>query len=319
MILTGTSILLASGKTKLVEKLRVGDVLRSHMGVETKLRELVPLRSKKNILLVAGKHFIVLHHDQPLLTAYGWMRARMLRAGDDLITYQQSGGGCAPLLWTNSQRDWDGRLAKVDFRTLNVPPWPSPAIGKIGRRLTVARAHVRAILPESFRMWGPLVDRWDRLTAKETREAHTWRAERDAALRAGEPFSRPSPTRTTIEAFLAAEKLSYSPAYFSNWATKVRKFQEESGSSQPGFDLLCDGGFVVPVQGDAVPAHIICRDAAKYDRPARTAQEEDDLADEDDSDIDPPEALSKARRAPSAPKMPPPSRTAKPPLTLSIR
>lgn len=319
MILTGTSILLASGKTKLVEKLRVGDVLRSHTGGEAKLRELIPLRSKKNILLVAGKHFIVLHHDQPLLTAYGWMRARMLRAGDSLITYRENGGGCAPLLWTDSQRDWDGRLAKVDFRTLNVPPWPSPSLGRIGRRLLVARAHVRDIIPESFRTWGPLVDRWDRLTSKEAREANAWRAERDAAHRAGEPFDKPAPTRTTIEAFLTAEKLSYSPAYFSNWATKVRKFQEESGSSQPGFDLLCDGGFVVPVLGDVVPAYVICRDAAKYDRPARTAQEEDDLADEDDSESEPAPAAPKARSAPSAPKMPPTSRTAKPPITLSIR
>lgn len=317
MILTGTSVLLASGRAKPVEKLRVGDVLRSHTGGETRLQSIIPLRSKKNILLVCGKHFIVLHHDQPVLTTYGWMRARMLRAGDNVVTFHQTGGGSAMLLWTDTQRDWDGRLAKVDFRTLNVPPWPSPSIARVARRALVARAHVRQILPDAYRTWAPVVKRWDRLTAVETRAANTWRAARATAAESGQPFATPAPKRTTIEAFLAGEKLSYSPAYFSNWCSKIR--HEENGNSQPGFDLICDGGFVVVVGGDATPAHIICRDAAKYDRPARSQEDDEDDLD-DASEMDPSEdAVSNARRAPAASRMPSVSRTAKPPSTIATR
>ena len=52
MILTGTPILLSTGKVKPVEKLRPGDVLRSHTGEETRLRELIPLRSKCSLVVV---------------------------------------------------------------------------------------------------------------------------------------------------------------------------------------------------------------------------------------------------------------------------
>lgn len=267
MILTGTPILLSTGKVKPVEKLRPGDVLRSHTGAETQLREMIPLRSKKNILVVlTSQHFVVMHHDQPVLTTYGWMRTRMLRIGDHLATFQQSGGGVASLLWTDTKRDWEGRLAKVDFRTLNVPPWPSPSIGKTARRAEVARAHPRPLLPDSYKKWAQLVAR-----------------QRASGL--------------TIGGFLEAEKLPHSVGYFANWASKLRKLEEEGGSSQPGFDLLCDGGFVVPVAGAKAPLFIICRDATKYAKEEAAPQEEEDeeLMDEDEEPSEPP-----PRRASSA-------------------
>lgn len=282
MILTGTPILLATGKTKPVENLRKGDVLRGHTGRESTVRELIPLRSKKNILLVLGRAFIVMHHDQPVLTTYGWMRTRMLRIGDHLATFQSSGGGSADLLWTSEQRDWEGRLAKVDFRTLNVPPWPSPSIGKLARKAEVSRAHVRPILPESTRQWVAIVEKWDRLNNTENKAIDAWKQDQATAARREEPFAAPRPPKTTIAAFLASENSPHSPAYFSNWASKIRKLEEEGGSSQPGFDILCDGGFVIPVTGGAAPIHIICRDAAKYVKPPRSAQDEEDADEEED-------------------------------------
>lgn len=273
MILTGTPILLSTGKVKPVEKLKPGDVLRSHTGAETQLRELVPLRSKKNILVVlTSQHFIVMHHDQPVLTTYGWMRTRMLRIGDHLASFQQSGGGCASLLWTAEKRDWEGRLAKVDFRTLNVRPWPSPSINKTARRAEVARAHPRPMVPESHRKWADLVTR-----------------QRRSGL--------------TVAAFLKQEGLEHSTGYFANWASKLRRFEEEGGSSQPGFDLVCDGGFVVPVTGDRGPLFIICRDATKYAKEDPAPQEDDDEELEEDEPIvstSPPRASAAAARTSSA-------------------
>lgn len=321
MILSGTPILLASGKTKPVEKLRRGDVLRAHTGGEAVLEALIPLRSKKNILVVLGPHFLAMHHDQPVLTTYGWMRPRMLRIGDHLATFHQSGGGSAALLWGCDQRDWEGRLAKVDFRTLNVPPWPSPTIGKVARRAVVSRAHVREILPESYRKWRPIVERWSSLRAEETQRreqaqrAHDraddrWRRERDKWDRAHDggqtpfPKARPElklPSQTTIGQFLRAQGLGgYDDNYFSNWCAKIRTMENTGGSSQPGFDLLCGGGFVVPVSGSRTPLFIICRDGTKYAKVAPAQDDEDDFDDEEGDSDTPDLAAAASPRASKA-------------------
>jgi hypothetical protein len=338
VILTGTPILLANGKTKIVEKLQRGDVLRGHDGRDARVLELVPLRSKKNILVVSGRHFLVMHHDQPVLTTYGWMRTRMLRANDQLVTFHQTGGGSAPVLWTDDQREWDGRLAKVDFRNLNIPPWPSPSLNRMARRSAVSSAHVRPILSDAFRRWTPIVERWNRLHAEEMRQIERWKRDGEKALarwreardrwdrsHAGgtPPFPDPMPVAgkpphtTTIAAFMAQEGLSrYEPSYFSNWCSKVRNLEETGGSSQPGFDVICGGGFVVPLGGDNAPLFIICRDGTPYEKPARVQEEDDE--DEELSEREPvPCSTSKARATVSA--LPALSRRTTPSAVASLR
>lgn len=141
MILQGTKIVLADGKSKPVEKLRVGAKLMAHDGTETTLQEVVPLRSKKNTCLTfVDRTHVVLHHDQLVLTNMGWLRTRMLRVGDNLVLFRKNGGGSASVLWGESEREWLGRLAKVDFRTVNMPPWPSCLLKKLAIKVEIARA-----------------------------------------------------------------------------------------------------------------------------------------------------------------------------------
>lgn len=141
MILAGTKIVLADGRTKPVERLRVGAKLMAHNGTETVLRQIIPLRSKKNTVLTFVDHtYVVLHHDQLVLSLFGWVRARMLRIGDFIVPFRRDGGGSASVLWGEDEREWLGRLAKVDFRTVNMPPWPSGMLKKMAHRVEIARA-----------------------------------------------------------------------------------------------------------------------------------------------------------------------------------
>lgn len=296
MILAGTPVLLYTGRLKPVEELSPGEAILGHDGRKSLVRSLVPLRSKKNILVVCGRHFLVMHHDQPVLTTYGWMRPRMLRRDDQIVTYHESGGGSAGVLWSNDQREWEGRLAKVDFRTLSIPPWPTPSLAKIARKANVLSAHVRPMLPDSVRYWTALVAKWDKLRAEEEKNLDAWRRDKqrdllqwrhakERAASIGERFTTPKPEPTaaphvtSVQEFIEREKLSYTVGYFQNWCSKIRKIEERGASSMPGFDIVCDGGFVVPMRGDSTALRIICRDASPYEKPVRVAEEDDDEED----------------------------------------
>jgi len=67
-----------------------------------------------------------------ILTNKGWIRAEKLAIGDQVVTYIPAGAkpGSSSNLWAH-EREWLGRLGRMDPRTINVGPWPHSMLHRL--------------------------------------------------------------------------------------------------------------------------------------------------------------------------------------------
>lgn len=130
----GTRVTMASGHTKHIENVFGGDMVMSCKGRPRRvLRQIEKTGRKWYTFQIEGQERkLTVTHNHGLLTSKGWMRACSVGLGDELVLYRRDGQGAAPMLWSQTERDWMARPGRFDGRTLNdVEPYPNAYLHRL--------------------------------------------------------------------------------------------------------------------------------------------------------------------------------------------
>lgn len=127
-------ILMANGRKKELAKIKVGDEVVSCYGRPGTVERVGQSWTKRWMRMSVQGHAPVRPtYNHLFLTDKGWIRAERLRVGDKVAQFVPASAkpGAAANLWSD-ERDWLGRLGRMDPRVINVAPWPHSMLHKIG-------------------------------------------------------------------------------------------------------------------------------------------------------------------------------------------